>query len=176
MRIPAAIILIALGLAGCQFGHPVVSNDGAAQTGNKTDVSALTRKAEQSPGEVRAWISLGNALFDTNRWVEAIEAYRRALALDAQNVDVRVDLGTCYRSANMPESAIKEYRIAIEIDPRHKNARRNAGVVLAYDLNKPDLAIIEFEKYLELDPDSPERDAIRRAIDELKDGIQKTQK
>ncbi len=167
MRTFLMVQILVIFLTGCQ-SHPGAATDTGAQTRKPIDIAARKKRTEQSPGDVKAWISLGNGLFDTNQWVEAIDAYRRALKLDGKNVDVRVDLGTCYRNANMPQSAIKEYRAAIAINPKHVNARRNAGVVLAYDLDKPKEAIMEFEKYLKLDPNSPDREAIRKAIDDLK--------
>ena len=77
-------------------------------------------------------------------------------------------MGICYRNFGNTEKALEELRTAIAIDPNHKNARRNAGIVLAYDLKKPKEAIIEFEKYLELDPDGPDRDRIKEVINELR--------
>ncbi len=174
MRLLIAIQILVLFLAGCQPGHPAAAPVENARTGKPVDIAELKRKAGESPQDVKAWISLGNALMDTNQWEDAIEAYRKALALDPKNVNVRVDLGSCYHYANMPENAMREFRTAIAIDPNHKNARRNAGVVLAYDLDKPEEAIKEFEKYLELAPDSPDREAVRKAIEELRAKVQKS--
>ena len=122
----------------------------------------------KSPDDVKSWIALGNGLYDTSRWQRAIDAYQKALALDPKNVNVRVDLGICYRNFGNTEKALEELRTAIAIDPNHKNARRNAGIVRAYDLKKPKEAIIEFEKYLDLDPHCPDHHRIKEVINELR--------
>lgn len=117
-----------------------------------------------------AWTALGNAYMDTKQFNEAIEAYQKALALDPKNVDVRVDVGTCYRGAGKPEKALEEYRKALAINPDHINARRNSGVVLLYDLNDRKQAAKEFEKYLQLAPHAADAGEIRQIVQELKAG------
>lgn len=133
-------------------------------------INNLESAARMAPKNPAGWIALGNALMDTRQYPAAIDAYQKALALDPNNVDVRVDMGTCYRGAGKPEKAIEEYRKAIKINPRHLNAQRNSGVVLAFDLNKPQEAVKAFEKYLELAPNAPDAADIRHTIDDLKSG------
>ncbi len=162
-----AVLVLGVVLAGCQYRKPPGTEGGTPEKA-AINIPALEERAQKSPDDAKAWIALGNGLYDTNQWQAAIEAYEKALALDPKNVDVRVDLGTCYRNFGNIEKAMEELRTAIAIDPSHQNARRNAGVVLAYDLKKPKEAIVEFEKYLELAPDSPDRDQIRAVIDELR--------
>ncbi len=114
-----------------------------------------------------AWTALGNALMDSNRFGEAVDAYQKSLAINPKNVDVRVDMGTCLKNSGRPQLAVEEYRKAIKIDPNHRNAHRNMGVVLAFDLNDKKGAIREFEKYLELVPNAPDAADIRQTISAL---------
>jgi cytochrome c-type biogenesis protein CcmH/NrfG len=132
------------------------------------DTKLLEDFVKKEPGNVDAWIKLGNALMDTRRFNEAVGAYEKALAINPKNVDVRVDLGTCYRNSGRPAEAIKEYRKALEIDPRHLNAHKNLGVVLADDIHGKAEATKEFEKFLELAPNDPDAPQIRQMIQELK--------
>ena len=162
------VLVLVSSLAGCQYRKPVPGTEGGAPSKAPINIPALEERALKSPDDVKSWIALGNGLYDTSRWQRAIDAYQKALALDPKNVNVRVDLGICYRNFGNTEKALEELRTAIAIDPNHKNARRNAGIVLAYDLKKPKEAIIEFEKYLELDPDGPDRDRIKEVINELR--------
>ena len=69
-------------------------------------------------------IKLGNTMMDTSRFNEAIDAYRKALGIDPKNVDVRVDMGTCYRNAGRPDMAVKAIQKALEINPKHLNGRK----------------------------------------------------
>jgi len=165
-------VMVILSVAACkqkeepkgryQFpSGPAVSQD---------DTKLLEDFVKKEPGNVEAWIKYGNALMDTKRFNEAVGAYEKALAIDPKNVDVRVDMGTCYRNSGRPADAAKEYRKAIELNPRHLLAHKNLGIVLAYDLQDKAQAVKEFEKYLELAPNSEDAGQTRQTIQELKAG------
>lgn len=139
-----------------------------AMVKNPAEIQQLETLAKANPKNVNAWITLGNAQMDAQRFAEAIVAYQRALDLDPRNVDVRVDMGTCYRGVGQPERAIEEYKKASQIDPKHPMARMNAGVVYAFDLGRNAEAIKSFEKYLELAPNAPNAGQIRQEISRLK--------
>jgi tetratricopeptide (TPR) repeat protein len=104
---------------------------------------------------------------DSRRFSEAINAYEKSLALDPKNVNVRVDMGTCYRGVGKFDKAVEEYRKALKINPNFPNGHRNLGVVLAMDLHNKEEGIKEFKKYLELVPDAPDAATIRHTIEEL---------
>jgi cytochrome c-type biogenesis protein CcmH/NrfG len=139
-----------------------------AMVKNPAEVQQLETIAKTNPGNVNAWIALGNAQMDAQRFAEAIISYQRALDLDPKNVDVRVDMGTCYRGVGQPDKAIAEYKKASTYDPRHPMAHMNSGVVYAFDLGKKAEAIKSFEKYLELAPNAPNAADIRQQIQQLK--------
>jgi tetratricopeptide (TPR) repeat protein len=132
------------------------------------DTKLLEEFVKKEPGNVDAWIRLGNAHMDARRFSQAIDAYQKALAINPKNVDVRVDMGTCYRNIGRPDEAVKEYRKAIETDPGHIMVHRNLGVVLADDLHDSAQAVKEFEKYLELAPHDPDAAQIRNLVQQLK--------
>ncbi len=167
------LVLLAFVAVSCQkkeepkpqFHFPT----GPVAAGPTHDETAMLKEVvKNDPKNLPAWIKLGNAMMDTNRFSEAVDAYQKALALDPKNVDVRVDMGTCYRNSGRPDLAMKEYRKAIEIDPNHPNAHRNLGVVLAEDMKDRAQAVKEFEKYLQLVPNSPDAPTIRNLMQQLK--------
>lgn len=151
---------------GSGHSNPVVAPPPSVKS--PEELRQLENLTKQNPGNVNAWIALGNAQMDAQRFAEAIIAYQRALELDPKNVDVRVDMGTCYRGVSQPEKALEEYRKALKIKPSHPNAHRNSGVVLAYDLNRKAEGIKAFEKYLEVFPGAVDAVQIRQTIEELK--------
>ncbi len=168
------IIVVAMLLvmaAGCQQKEqprPQSQVPAGGDMHTQEEMRMLQEAVKKDPGNVNAWIKIGNTMMDTSRFGEAIEAYQKALQLDAKNVDVRVDLGTCYRNIGKPDEAVKEYRKALEINPGHLNGHKNLGVVLAYDLRDRAAAIKEFEKYLELAPSSPDAAAVKQEIQNLR--------
>jgi tetratricopeptide (TPR) repeat protein len=133
-------------------------------------IDQLQQTAKAAPKNSQAWVSLGDALMDSRRFGEAIEAYQKGLALDPKNVNARVDLGTCYRGIGKFDKAVEEYRKALAIQPNHSNGHRNLGVVLSYDLHDTAQGVKEFKKYLELAPNAPDADAVRQSIRELSAG------
>jgi cytochrome c-type biogenesis protein CcmH/NrfG len=130
-------------------------------------LQAATRTA---PKNAQAWISLGDALMDSRRFGEAVEAYQKGLELDPKNVHARVDMGTCYRGIGQFDKAVDEYKKAIKLDPNFPNAHRNLAVVLSFDLHDTAQGIKEFNRYLEVAPNAPDADAIRHTIRELTAG------
>ena len=120
-----------------------------------------------APRNAQAWTRLGDALMDSQRFAEAIDAYDKALALDPKNVNVLVDQGTCYRGSGNFDKAVEQYRKAIKIDPGFPNAHRNLGVVLSADLHKNKEGIKEFQRYLEILPNAPDAESIKQSIREL---------
>jgi tetratricopeptide (TPR) repeat protein len=131
------------------------------------ELKLLRNEVNQNPKDIAAWIKFGNTLMDSHRYQEAIDAYQKALELDQKKVDVRVDMGTCFKYIGQFEKAVEEYRKAIAIDPRHVNAYRNLGVVLGFDLGNKEEAIKALEESLRLSPHGPDADNARKAIAEL---------
>ena len=130
-------------------------------------IDQLQQAAKMAPKNAQAWIELGNALMDMQRYGEAIDAYDKALALDPKNVPVLVDQGTCYRGIGKFDKAVEQYRKALKIDPRFPNGHRNLAVVLSYDLHNTKEGIKEFQKYLEVAPNAPDAESVRQTVREL---------
>lgn len=133
-------------------------------------IEQLQAATRMSPKSAQAWIALGDTLMDSQRFGEAVEAYRKGLELDPKNVSARVDLGTCYRGIKNFDMAVEEYRKALKIDPNFPNGHRNLGVVLAFDQHKKPEGLKEFKRYLELSPNAPDAGAIQQTIRELSSG------
>src|SRR5574337_507811 len=157
-----------LSAAGCnqqrqqqQSQQPPVAYPGGVVMKSPEEIRQLEQLAKQAPRNPEAWIILGNALMDANRFGEAVDAYQKALQLDPKNTNVRVDMGTCLKNSGRPQQAIEEYKKALRVDPSHVNANRNMGVVLAFDLNDKKGAAGFFERYLELAPDARDAQEIR---------------
>lgn len=165
-------MVVLVGLTGCQqqerSAAPSQGVYPAPQMISPQQIENLRSIAKSNPKNAAAWTTLGNALMDSQRFNEAIEAYAQSLALDPKNVNVRVDMGTCYRNIGKPEIAVQEFRKGLAIEPNHINGHRNLGVVLAFDLNDRAGAIKEFEKYLALLPNAQDAGQIRAAIEDLK--------
>ncbi len=166
----AVIVLVLIAAAGCSRQSQEPKGQAAYPAPvmkSPEEIKLLEQMAKQEPKNSAGWTALGNALMDSNRYTEAVDAYRKSLDLDPSNVAVRVDMGTCLKNSGRPKEAVEEYRKAIKINPNHVNAHRNLGVVLAFELRDNKGAVKEFEKYLELAPNAPDAGDIRRAVAQL---------
>jgi len=168
--VSSMIMLLLVVTLGCkqrqeQKQQPVTYTPAAPPA--QMQIDQLQQATKQSPKSAPAWIDLGNALMDSQRFAEAIDAYDKALALEPKNVNVLVDQGTCYRGIGKFDKAVEQYQKAIKIDPGFPNAHRNLGVVLSADLHKNKEGIKEFQRYLEILPNASDAESIRQSIREL---------
>lgn len=115
-------------------------------------IAGLEFKTSQNPGDIAAWIQLGNLCFDSDLPDKAIAAYDKALALNPNNADVLTDQGVMYRKAGKYDKAVQSFDKAIAVDPKHEIARFNKGIVLMHDLNNPKGAIQAWEELLAVNP------------------------
>lgn len=135
-------------------------------------IGALERETSQNPGNVKAWIELGNHYFDTDQFEKSIQAYEQALALDPDNANVLTDMGVMYRRSGQPQKAIAAFDKAIAVDPKHEVSRFNKGIVLMHDLNDRDGAVKAWEGLVRINPlaKSPSGIPIKEMVDKLKQG------
>lgn len=134
-----------------------------AQNSIDGSIAGLVSRTTLNPGDVNAWIELGNRYFDTHQPAKSIEAYKRALELEPQNADVLTDLGIMYREAGDYEAAVQSFRKARQVDPRHANSMFNEGVVLLNDLKRPGEARQAWQRLLDVNPEARSPDGKRVA-------------
>jgi len=133
-------------------------------------IEALLKETAANPGNVKAWIDLGNNYFDIGQQQESIAAYEKALALDPQNADVWTDMGVMYRRSGQSQKALEAFNKAIAINPRHEVAYFNKGVVLMHDLNDPKGAAEAWAELVRVNPQakSPGGISIKDMVDKLR--------
>ena len=154
---------------------PTAASPGPATTGNTAQqqpapldegrVQALNTILKSDPKNVNATIQLGNTYFDAERWDDAITWYERALEIDPKNADASTDLGVSYYYSNRPDQALTQFERSLAISPTHTKTLLNKGIVLAFGKQDLKSAAAEWQKVVELSPDSPEGQAARRALD-----------
>ncbi len=103
------------------------------------------------PKDYASLVQLGNQNMDHGELAIAAECYRRALALDSTQVDVRVDYGACLHGMGMGGRAVEEFRKALQAVPRHAIAHFNLGIVFL-DLKQNDSSKVYLRNYLEIEP------------------------
>jgi tetratricopeptide (TPR) repeat protein len=132
---------------------------------NEGRVQELNATLKNDPKNVDATVQLGNVYFDAERWDDAITWYRRALELDPNNPDASTDLGVSYYYTNRLDQALAQFERSLAMSPTHTKTLLNKGIVLAFGKQDLKAAAAEWQKVVELAPNSPEGQAARRALD-----------
>ena len=146
---------------------PAQANTRAAVI-DEAKVTALKSVAEREPSNAKPRIDLGNLYFDAERFDDAITWYEAALKLTPKDVNLSTDLGVCYYYTNQPDKALAQFDKSLAIDPKHPKTLLNLGIVRAF--GKQDLAgaTKAWEQVMAIDPNSPEGQAAKRALDTLR--------
>ncbi len=147
---------------------PASSGAPAAAVLDENKAKALMSVAEQQPNNAQPRVDLGNLYFDAERYDDAIKWYGEALELSPRDVNVSTDLAVAYYYTNQPDRALQQFDESLKIDPKHTKTLLNMGIVRAF--GKQDLAGAEqaWQQVIDLEPNSPEGQAAKRALDSLK--------
>ncbi len=146
-------------------------------SGSPADYNQRIAEAEkilaQDPKNYQVWVQLGNDYFDTEQPQKSVNAYAKALEIDSNRPDtpnVLTDQGVMYRKMGLFDKAVANFQKANQLDPKHLQSLYNMGVVYANDLKQTDKAIAAWERYVALDPMSPQGQQVKAMVDELKAG------
>jgi tetratricopeptide (TPR) repeat protein len=138
-------IAVLAGLAGC------AASAGHKQTfAWKVEPVLDVQHGAQSSG---AYYALGRYHDGSQTWDKAIDAYCKAVAADASNVEARNALGVALARAHRFEDAEATLRKAVGIDPNSAHVRSNLGFVLLL-AGRPQEAVSELKTALTLDRDN----------------------
>ncbi len=98
---------------------------------------------------------LGETYSCVGRHNEALDAFRKAVAIDPKSADAHKGLGLAYCEKGMFGEAVIELKQAIAINPKLADVYNNHGLVYCSE-DLPGKAISEFMKAIEMEPDFAE--------------------
>ncbi len=182
MKKETLLIAVVTLIAGCIIGFiagqkssgpsaPVASGSpvGPAPTVNlQQKITELKNIVAADPANFQAWVALGNEYFDSNKFMDAIEAYDKALAIQPNSPDVLTDQGVMFKRLGWFDRAIGNFNKANEIDPTHATSVYNLGVVYRYDLQDFPKAQEAWTRFLEINPTGPGSDRVRQDLEFLR--------
>lgn len=105
-------------------------------------------KGDDSIAVLNKLATLYNTL---GKYDKAVEALKRILKIDKDNIEGHFDLARTYRFMEQLEDAIKEYEIVLKLDPESVVSLNNLGNIY-YDQGKVDKAIEYYQEALEINP------------------------
>ncbi len=140
-------------------------SDTAGQPLN-SDIQKLEALVQQHPNDEGMNLALANLEYDGENYAAAAERYRKVLALDSANPDVRVNLGTCLYYERQPAAAIAAFKEALAGHPRFVKAYVNMGIVYS-SLGRQGKALDAWRRALELTHDPVLKGKIQDLLDSL---------
>jgi tetratricopeptide (TPR) repeat protein len=112
-------------------------------------IASYQKALVYNPVNPRVHLSLGKIYYsEKGLYYEAVNAYKKAIELDAASVDARMGLGEVYEEKGLYKEALEEYRRVIELDGKHTGALYNLALV--YEKVDPREAIVQWERYIAL--------------------------
>jgi tetratricopeptide (TPR) repeat protein len=81
-----------------------------------------------------------------------------------ETAEMHYNMGVFFTENKQFTQAEREYLRALDFDPNNLKVHYNLGYLYAEDLDKHDKAMFHLEKYLQIDPNSKESEAIRSFI------------
>lgn len=98
----------------------------------KDNFTFYTRTLKYAPNSFLLHNNLGNVLNDMGKKEEAVESYKRSLAINPLYGSAYISLGSVYDDLGLRDEAIKMFKKAVEIDPKdYVLAYVNLGIVYA---------------------------------------------
>ncbi|MCU0393670.1 MAG: tetratricopeptide repeat protein [Thermoflexibacter sp.] len=105
--------------------------------------------------EARAFYNEGFTYAKNGDFNNAIESYRKAIAIDRRYVEAYDNIGVAFRRLNMLDSAEHYYLQSIKLYPKGAMARQNLGLV--YQIKKEyEKALEQYRAIQDINPEGPE--------------------
>ncbi len=160
-------ILVSKGGKSPGVSRQTSSAPAAPAVNLQQEIKLLEEMVAKDPSNRNAWVELGHKYFDSDNPMKAVEAYNRALELDANDPNVLTDQGVMFRRLGWFDRAIENFEKANRLNPSHPQSLYNLGVVYRYDLQNFAKAREVWTRYLEINSVGPGADQIRRELEFL---------
>ena len=129
--------------------HVGLGDARAAKGETDAAIAAYQKALVFNPVNPKVYLSLGKIYYsEKGLYYESVNAYKKAIELDAQLVEARMGLGEVYEEKGLYKEAVDEYKRVIEVDNAHTGALYN--IALVYEKIDPKEAITHWERYIQL--------------------------
>lgn len=122
--------------------------------------------ALELPADYDELVKMGHSHMDNGDFVIAAECYKRALGINPESHDIRVDFGACLHEMGLDRRAIEEFAVVISGNPKHTIALFNLGVV-HYGLQAYDSASFYWDKFLAIEPTGQGADVVKKMLADI---------
>lgn len=117
--------------------------------------------------KVADYNELGNRYKQKGMYDDSIASYKKALQINPKDAGSHYNLGLAYIKKYMYQEAAIETENALKLDPKMADAHRNLGLIYYLYLEDNKKAVYHFKKLLQLAPDQPDAENIKKIIREI---------
>lgn len=156
----------AAGPNGVGGGTPVQAAGGGPPAPVMRLLVDLRGRLQKNPNDLAALVSIANLYFDAAKYAQAIQYYKRALAIDPANPDTRTDYATALHGKGDDLIALRELESVLTKRPDFPEALFNQGVV-ANAIGRRSEAIDAFKHFLKVKPSDQRAGDARQALTNL---------
>jgi tetratricopeptide (TPR) repeat protein len=121
------------------------------------------------PAESEIYNNIGNVYLEQNEIEKAVEMYKESIKFNSDSKDAHFNLGMAYMKLGYFKDAEKEFVKSIKIYPNDDESHKQLSFIYLYHLNNNDKALFHLKKVLEINPDSSDRDEIKKIINQLQE-------
>jgi len=182
--VAAGVLLLVVGVAAGMLGVRWVggrqgggvplampaapSTSGPSALVGDIELRALRQAAVRDDASVPSLLQLAHGALDQGRLDEARDAYGRVLAREARNVEAITHLGAvAYREGRVDE-ALAKVEEALRIDPGYIHAHWDRTQYLFYGKRDFPGTVKAAEAFLQVLPNGPDADNVRRLMGEAR--------
>ncbi|HEX4145239.1 MAG TPA: tetratricopeptide repeat protein [Pirellulales bacterium] len=149
------------GEAELELGDALVRKDRTEQA------ITLYQRAQQHATDASPFNNLGSVYARQQRFAEAIDQFRRAVAIEPKSFRAHANLGMALAQTNQLAEASEHIRLALNLNPLDLNSHCGLAHLLLLE-GKLDAARAEFQRAVEIDPRNiPARDDLAHTLIDL---------
>jgi tetratricopeptide (TPR) repeat protein len=144
-------------------GSPPQAAAGAPPAPIQRLLTELKGRVARNPHDLSALVGLASLYADAAKFPQALPYYKRALALDPGNPDLRTDYATALHGSNEDLESLAQLQVVLAAKPDFPPALFNEGIV-ASSIGRRTQAVAAFQKFLKVAPNDSHAEDARTAL------------
>jgi len=133
-----------------------------------TQAKPVLEQLKNAPNDPTLLAQAGNIYYDAQIFQQAVEYYKKSLAIKPNDSNVRTDLGTAIWHLGDADGAIAEFNKALQSEPDKAPALFNMGLVKWQGKMDIPGAIADWEKLLKVHPEYQDRSQVEQLLAQVK--------
>jgi len=132
-----------------------------------TGPGGISASSAMGGADLQSLLTQGHAAFERKDWSQAIDAFKKVIAIDSDHPEAHTYMGFILTQAGHADSALLAFNRALSTNPEFPLALWGKGMVLYRDKGDFPGARQNLEKLVALLPPGAQRNEVQRTMDEM---------